>query len=153
MRKAKLIAFCFMVLGAGLCATGCESYALRGRVVRGDVSYVAVVNADDPRLDGEGLPGVSLHLQSDPGRLNRKTVGRGVSEATGDIRLPVDLAGAGLLHYDVGLFARRSDHTPATGFFELPSSKKRILIVMAKGVDRELGELRENLRDQASQYR
>ncbi|MCA9294123.1 MAG: hypothetical protein KDA20_09945 [Phycisphaerales bacterium] len=152
MRNAKLAVGA--VLGAVLAMGGCSGYHLQGRVVSGDVSYIAVVDPDDPRLqDGAGLPGVSLHLQSDPGRLNRKTAGRAVSGAAGEVNVPVDLTGAGLLEYDVGLFARRSGYDPATGFFSLPSSRKRVLIVMAKGKDYDLGEEREDLTGQAELYR
>lgn len=153
MRKARVAAWCGAVASV-LAMCGCEGYALRGRVVAGDVSYVAVVDPDDPRLvGGDGLEGVNLHLQSDPGRLNRRTAGRGVSGAAGAIEVPVDLTGAGLLEYEVGLFARRPGYDPATGFFQLPSSKKRVLIVMAQGRDYEIGEEREDLAGQVEQYR
>ena len=151
MRRAVLMAACMVLLGIGM--TGCGGYAMRGRVVSGDVSYVAVVDPGDPRLDGKGLAGVSLHVQSDPGRLNRKTVGRGVSGADGEINVPIDLIGAGMLEYEAGVFARRKGREPANGFFELPSSKKRILIVMSTGEDRDLGEEREDLMGQTELYR
>ena len=153
MPRARMTITLIALLATALTGMGCEGYALRGRVVQGEVSYVAVVDRDDPRLEGVGLPGVQLHVQSDPGRLNRKTVARGVSGAAGEIKLPVDLAGAGLLQYDVGVFARRSDYSPASGFFRLPSSRKRVLVVLGAGDDYDLGEEREDLTEQADFFR
>ena len=129
------------VLGL-LALTGCGGYQLRGKVIEGTFSGIEIVSKDDPRLGEPGVGGVSLHLQNDPNRLNRETIVRGSSGPDGSFELPVDLTGAGLLEYDVGLFARRKGLAPAQSAFRLPSSGRRVLITMAPGEDRDLGEER-----------
>lgn len=149
MRFAPVIA----IAAGGALLGGCSSYTLSGRVIKGDASYVALVNPDDPRLDDEGIPGVSLTLVMDPTRLNRKTIAQGVSQADGSISLGVDEFGAGMLELDTELTARKKGAEPAQGFFRLPGSgKKRVLVSLGPGEDRDLNPERENLRDQADQY-
>lgn len=126
----------------------CSGYRMEGRVIQGDYSAIEIVPADDPRLKEPGLSGVSLHLQSDPNKLNRETVARTTTGAGGDFSIDVDLPGAGLLIYEMGLFARREGFTPAERLFELPSKKRRVLITMTRGADRDLSDDRyEPLQD------
>lgn len=128
---------------------GC-SYALQGRVIRGDASYVEVVDSGDPRLSEPkaGMSGVSIHLQGDPSNIRRKTLGRTASGGNGGFSVPVDEFGAGMLDYDVGVFARRKGCEPAEGYFRLPGSGKRVLVVMAPGDDRETREQPSSLEDE-----
>ena len=123
---------------------GCgEGYVLRGRVIQSEISFVTVVDASDPRLNDdtvEGIPGVSLHLQMDPGKINRETITREISGPDGGFALHVSNFGAGWMEYDVGLYARKPGQTPAQHFFRLPPDSKRILIMMAPGRDQDLGE-------------
>jgi len=120
-------------LAVAAAATGCAPYTLRGKVVEGEVSFIAVVDADDPRLDGPGLSGAMLTLQTDPQRLNRKTVGSAVSDADGGFSIPVNEVGAGVLIYDMGLEARKKGYSPAEQFFRLPPAGKRVLVLLAPG--------------------
>lgn len=126
---------------------GCgEGYVLRGRVIESENSFISVVDPSDPRLstdDVQGIPGVALHLQMDPGKLNRETITRDVSGPDGEFALHVDRFGAGWMEYDVGLFARKPGFTPAQHFFRLPPDSKRIIIMMARGHDHDLGETRD----------
>ena len=122
-------------LCAALFSSAC-TYSLKGRVVEGPDSYVAVVDSSDPRLtQGKGLVGASLNMQLDPMKINRKSVARNISGANGEFELPVDEVGAGLLEYDVGVYVRRKGCEPAEGFFRLPGSGKRLLVVMSPGKD------------------
>lgn len=133
---------------------GCEGYALRGRVVQGHASFVQVVSADDPRLEeGDGIAGASVHVQKDPGRLNRETMARGQSGVDGSFELAIDEFGAGVLEIDIGVFVRRKGFDPAEAYFRLPGSGKRVLVILAPGRDRELGEERETLLDQYEDFR
>ena len=132
-----------VMLVLSVCSTAC-TYTLRGRVIEGDTSYVAVVDKSDPRLNENGIEGVRLHVQLDPGKLNRKTVCREVSSMDGAFALPVDEIGAGVLEYDVGVFARRAGYSPAEGSFRLPPSGKRIIIVLMRGRDYDQGESLED---------
>ncbi len=128
-----------LLLATAILSSAC-TYTLKGRVVEGDTSYIAVVDSTDPRLNDHGMTGVRLHLQLDPGRMSRKTITRDVSDSDGAFELPVTEVGAGFLEYDVGLFARRAGYSPAETSFRLPPSSKRILIVMARGQDYDQGE-------------
>ncbi|MFG0275600.1 MAG: carboxypeptidase-like regulatory domain-containing protein [Phycisphaerales bacterium] len=116
--------------------TGCNSYVLQGRVIAGDISYVAVVDGDDPRLDAPGIPGASLRLETDPSRISREVVGETTSGADGTFRIPFKKVGGGVLMYDVGVTVRRDGYQPATLQFRLPPGAKRLLVMMSPGPDR-----------------
>lgn len=113
----------------------CGPYKMHGRVVEGDVSYIAVVDEADPRLNGVGLEGVLLRAQLDPGTLSTKTVSQETSDAAGNFSLPVDEWGAGMLDMESAVLARRRGFKSAEGTFKLPSSGRRVLIVLAPGQD------------------
>jgi hypothetical protein len=79
-----------------------------GRVVAGDSSYITIVDQDDFRLhEDNGISGVLLKLQLDPGRINRREIAQETSGESGDFALPVDEFGAGLLEQECGVLARR----------------------------------------------
>lgn len=119
------------------CAAGaCSPYTVTGRVVRGDSSYMMLVDEGDPRLDEPGIPGVQLKLTVDPGKVQRKVVAQEMSGTGGEVSLPVDELGAGLLDFSVGVMARKAGFSPAEGFFQLPKGgSKRLLIVLSPGRD------------------
>lgn len=139
---------CIIGAGAAALLSGCSSPSLKGRVVAGEGSYIIVVPSGDPRLSGpgaEGVAGASVAVVMDPGRLNRKVIASGVSGPNGDIELPIDEFGAGFLEIDVAVTARKKDHDPAEGYFRLPGSSRRLLIVLGPGQDRPTGLEREDL--------
>ncbi len=125
------------VLSVAACIVlcGCKDYALQGRVVQGPASYAMVVDAGDPRLAADGIPGVTVRLQLEPGTLQRETMAHEVSDQDGAFSLPVDKAGAGFLIFEAGVLARRPGYTPAYGVFRLPRKSKRLLVMMAPGQD------------------
>jgi len=146
--------FVLLLAAAVLPACSGGGYQLQGRVIAGDYSAITVVDADDRRLtEGEGLTGVALHVQLDPGQLKRRSLARGTSGGDGVFAMPIDLIGAGSFHYDIGVFARRSGRDPASGFFRLPARNKRVLIVMNRGTDRDTGENPEDLLGQYERFR
>ncbi|MHC4430069.1 MAG: hypothetical protein ACYS0D_15930, partial [Planctomycetota bacterium] len=59
-RQPALSLFLVTVASAALLLAGCSSYVLQGRVVHGDVSDMAFVHADDPRLAQSGLSSVRI---------------------------------------------------------------------------------------------
>lgn len=142
----------------GLLLGGCQGdsassgYHLRGTVVQGASSYIAIVEEDDERLLLPPVEGAALHLQADPGRLQRETIARTASGPDGTFDMKVDKFGAGWLEYDVGLFVRRDGYAPAEHAFELPSESRRIVVVLGRGADRSLDEDPDDLRDEASRY-
>jgi len=114
---------------------GCASYTLKGKVIAGDISYIAVVDANDDRLAGPGLAGVSVTMETDPGKLNHDQVGDTVSGSNGDFSIPVQKLGAGILIYDVGVEARRKGYEGVSQMFRLPPSSRRVLIMLRVGAD------------------
>lgn len=134
MKRTRLRAW-IVFLAAPVTAwlAGCAPYTLRGKVIEGDVSFIAVIDASDPRLDGPGLSGAMLRLETDPERLNRKVVGTAVSGPDGSFAIPVEEVGAGLLMYDMGLRAERQGYAPAEQFFRLPGSDRRVLVILQPG--------------------
>ncbi len=136
-------ACCALVAGA---LAACTS-SIQGRVVRGDVSYIEVVDSSDPRLSqgGPGVGGVAIHAQLDPTAIKRKTIGRAVSGGDGRFSIPLDEFGAGLLDYDLGVYARRRGFEPAEGFFKLPGGSRRVLVVMAPGQDKATSDQPDTL--------
>ncbi len=126
------------LLSAALCSvvllSGCSAYKLRGKVIEGEISYVMVLPADDPRFEeGAGLAGVRVRLQNNPERLNKKMIGETVSDSTGEFSLSVSEVGVGFLTYDVGLGARRKGYQSVVHSFRLPPSGQRVLIMLAPG--------------------
>lgn len=153
--RARVLAFLALACAA-LVLPACSGggYELQGRVIAGDYSAVTLVDADDPRLaEGEGLSGVSLHVQHNPGELKRRSLAQGTSGSDGLFSLPIDLIGAGVFHHDIGVFARRSGRDPASGIFRMPPKSRRVLIVMNRGTDRDLGEQPDDLYSDYERYR
>lgn len=125
-------------IAAAACATltACGPHRMYGRVVEGDSSYITVVDEDDHRFESDqGMSGVLLKLQIDPGRINRRVIAEETCADDGTFSLPVDEFGAGILELECGLLARRRGFKSAEGVFPLPGKNKRILIVMAPGRD------------------
>lgn len=146
-----MIRRCVVTLAlAGVSAVSSCSYSLQGRVVRGDYSAVEIVDSGDPRLNDPktALSGVSVSVQGDPNKLNRKSLGRAVSSRGGDFSMPVDEFGAGLLDYDIGVFARKKGYEPAEGFYKLPGGSRRLLITMTPGEDVPTSEQPGSLREE-----
>ncbi len=119
----------------GLLLGGCGGYSLKGRVVSGDVSYVAVVDKDDPRLDWPAVEGAQVDLIVEPSDLNRERMNPQFSGADGAVRVPVKKVGAGLIKFEVSVSARRSGFRSSHGVFDLPKKSRRLLVVMAPGDD------------------
>ncbi|MFG0252160.1 MAG: hypothetical protein ACF8NJ_04720, partial [Phycisphaerales bacterium JB038] len=116
------------LLGAMLClvATGCTPI-LRGKVVSGEVSFVAIVKADDPRLERPGLANVTIQFNSDPDSLGRKPLGQAITDEMGWLEMPIELPAAGLARYEIEVIARHSGYAHARGTFILPGDDERVL--------------------------
>ncbi len=121
-----------------LALAGCDGYRLQGRVVAGEVSYIEVVDKDDPRLSiAPPIGGVSVGAVIDPGSLDREDLGTVTTAPDGSFSIPISSFGAGLLEYEVGVRARRGGFATAEHFFPLPSDSKRLLVTLAPGRDDE----------------
>lgn len=126
-------------LVAAFALTGCRAtgYTLEGRVIRGEISYVVVVEAGDPRLgeDAAPIPAALVRLETDPGRIQRELIGEVPTDADGNFSIRMNKMGSGILLYDVGITGRKAGHTTAFVATRLPPSHKRVLIMLAPGVD------------------
>lgn len=131
--------------------TACSTPALNAKVIRGHVSFVAVVENDDPRLEQPGLPGVTIQLHSNPESLGRKPLGSTLTDDTGRAALNVDLPAAGLARYEIELIARKQGYAHARGTFIMPGSAKTILVFLNPGVDTYREP--ENLLEEAERYK
>ena len=129
---ARLIA---AMLVAVVVLPGCGSYTLEGRAVLGSYSGVELVEPDDPRLRGDGVPGVSVEAVRDPDSLGRKTVARANSNGSGAIRLSIGEFGAGFLEETWELRVLRSGSEFAIDRFELPfdPGSRRLLVTIRPG--------------------
>lgn len=133
----------FALLMLTLMLVGCESYALRGRVIPGTHSQVLVVDSDDPRLAGDGTtpgtrPGVNgatVSFMLDPEKAGHKYLGSTSSDVDGTFSFPVDEIGAGFLEYGLQVTARANNCAPAVDVMRMPPSGKRLLILLAPGHD------------------
>lgn len=137
---------------AVLLIPSCSGYTLRGRVIEGDISYASVVNREDIRLGQRGVGGVTVSLETDPGTVKREFVGESVSDEDGEFEIRVDKAGAGFLIYDVGVEARRRGYEGVRHMFRLPSSSRRLLVVLRPGTD-TLTEREGTLMEQYDRFR
>ncbi|HVZ93709.1 MAG TPA: hypothetical protein VG797_04285 [Phycisphaerales bacterium] len=138
-------------LACGVSVTACSPHRVTGKVVEGPVSQMLIVNPDDPRFDLPGIEGTQLTLRMDPQRPNRKVLAKVASGAEGEIDIPVDYLGAGWFEYDMGLTARHAGYQRADGFFKLPTTDKRVLIMLTPG--RDIGQLDDDdPLDQVDQY-
>ena len=131
-----LLATC-MALG------GCGSYVLTGRAVTADYSSADLVDPDDPRLNGTGLPGVNLELVRDPDSLGRKVVARTSSKAGGAITFAIDDFGAGFLdeEWDIRVMRNGSEFAVARVRLPFDASSKELLVTIRAGDGRERNSL------------
>jgi len=115
---------------------GCSSYALRGVVLEGEAPMVIVVDDDDERLQESGIVQASIESKLDPRSLGSTTLTPTVTDNKGRFAIPIEEFGAGTLEYEVMLFARRRGFSPTEQIIPVPSSGKRVIIYLTKGVDR-----------------
>lgn len=67
---------------------GCGGARIGGKVMRGDIGTVVIVNATDPRLDEPGLGGIDVELSTPvAGRGGRVVLAKGVTDETGSFSL------------------------------------------------------------------
>jgi hypothetical protein len=121
---------------AALLLAGCD-YELQGVVVTGAVPEVRVVSRDDPRLQQGGLVHAQVVGTIDPESLNAERLRAVVTDEQGRFTLPVDATGAGMLEYKLGLFVRHTGFSPTEDTIDLPPSRKRLLIVLSPGEDKQ----------------
>ncbi len=126
-------AWLVIAAAALLTAGGCQGYRLEGKVVRGLTSSVVIVDKDDPRLEEPGLSGVLVEVTLEPESMRPKNAGADVTAGDGTFGLPIRETGAGLLEYEASVTASRKEFKTLFWQFQLPSSSRRMLIIMEEG--------------------
>lgn len=144
-RLSGLIALTFWVC----LLTGCSGrYAIEGRVIRGAVPSIEVVDGDDPRLTEPNATGGGAVVQAilEPDTpTERQVLGKQVTNGQGYFAIPVDAFGSSFLEYEAQLIARREGHQGTLGTIDLPRFGRRVLITLPLGRDTLV--VPENFRD------
>lgn len=150
-RTATLSALALLLVTCIL--TGCSSYAIQGRVVRGSVASIQLVDKSDPRLNEDNPTGGGAVIQGilEPDTPSeRKSLGQVITNGQGSFALPVDALGSGFLEYEAMLIAQREGHQGVAKTIDLPRRGQRVLITLPLGQNTLRvpgGILDETLRD------
>lgn len=138
MNKSLTILSAILLLLAPM-LVGCGGgYAIQGRVIRGPIATVLIVDRDDPRITESNPSAGSAVIEGifEPNTPSeRQSLGRTVADGQGRFSIPVDAFGAGLLEYEAQLLVRREGHQAAIDTIDLPSRRKRVLITLPLGRD------------------
>jgi len=130
--RPSTVPFRFALLaGMALLIASCAPYRVRGRVVSGTDSFIAVVEPHDPRLSGRGLADVELDLTINPARLSQRPLRTRLTTPTGEFSIPIRKAGIRIMHDELSLFAHAPGFDPIEGIFTRPPKGKRVLVVLA----------------------
>jgi len=117
---------------------GCGSYAIQGRVVRGSVANIQLVDKNDRRLTEDNRTGGGAEVSGilEPNTPSeRQSLGRAVTDGQGYFTMPVDAMGSGFLEYEAMLIARREGHQGTMRTIDLPRGSQRVLITLPLGED------------------
>jgi len=145
MFRIRSVLCALMLTVCSLATVGCESYALRGAVVEGQMPGVYIVRADDARLEQVGLANAVVEPTLDPDSMRPKQLSNALTDDRGRFELPVTEFGAGILEYELGLLVRHEGFKSVWQKMPMPPGNRRLLVVMAPGEDRGgVGGPREN---------
>jgi len=121
-----------------LALTGCSSYQIQGRVIRGPVAAVTIVDGDDPRLSEPNMTGggatIQATLQPDT-PTETMDLGTHTTDGQGRFSIPVNAFGSGFLEYEAQLVGRREGNQGAMATIDLPRRGQRVLITLPMGRD------------------
>jgi hypothetical protein len=112
-----------VMLALGTLCAACAPVRIQGTVVEGDVTFIALVNADDPRLKGKGIADAKVAAvpQGAPG-----AAVRGVSDEKGRFSLP--LKGTSDLIRPWSFEAAAPGYVTAREVSPTPTAGQRLLI-------------------------
>jgi hypothetical protein len=136
-----------------LTLSGCGSYMLQGKVVRGDVSGIQLVYPNDERLQAAAVASVDVRLTRDPTTPNRRMLGHARSDAKGEFTIIMSEFGTGWMQEKWLVQGVAPGFNNAQSMMELPSknSKWRLLITLAEGVSDPLQD--ENLMEDLERFK
>ncbi|MBL9121795.1 MAG: hypothetical protein JNL80_17960 [Phycisphaerae bacterium] len=117
---------------------GCSNGTIKGRVLRGDSSFIQWVNSSSSAGGGEPIGGAAISVTRDPLSPGREVVGNGVSQADGSFSIKLDAFGAGWTDEDWLIVAERRGAGRAEYIGRLQGGQS-LLILLAPGTDRGPG--------------
>ncbi len=143
-----------LIVAALPAALGCGSYTLSGKIIRGSISTMSLVDPVDSRLSEPGVRHVQIVIYRDPDRLAIRAAGRALSDANGRFNLEVDGFGAGWMEEEWLIRAWRQGFATAELQLRLPAKAdpKPLLIVIAPGVS-ETPAKPQDLMEQYERFR
>lgn len=107
---------------------GCKSPSvISGKVIRGDLSFIGIVDAADPRLKQEGLAGAELSARGVEARSDR-ILSDGRSGSGGDFKLRIDDPDAPTL--PAMIHAHLDGYADAHQELSIPPSERRVLVIL-----------------------
>ncbi len=101
--------------------------AMSGKVIRGDISFFVIVEANDPRLRGDGLAGAHITVNAVSGR-GGALLAEGTSDSKGNVSLSVKDTAA--LLRPAEFTADLDGYTRTSSVMNLPPTDKRLLILL-----------------------
>ena len=130
LRMRSAIPACAAAISAILTGCGGGASTIKGKVIRGDISFLVVVEASDPRLRGDGLPGAQVQINASTSR-----GGALLAESTSDARGNVSLAvrdSAALLR-PAEFSAELNGYARTSSVMSIPAADKRLLVILKPG--------------------
>jgi len=123
--------FAFPLLASvALAGWGCESTStFTGRVIGGPANVVTVLEDNDPRFKTDGIGGTSVVVRRfvSEGQ-NGPIIGSGVSEPTGEFKIPITDKTAE--RYEMVVTATTTDKRISRGRIYFPAAGKQVLVIV-----------------------
>lgn len=119
-----------VLLSAACLAWGCESAGkLSGRVIEGPGNVVTVMDENDPRFKQDGVGGASVVVRRYAGEgQNGAIIGSGVSEPTGEFKIPITNKDAE--RYEMVVTATTTDKRISRGRIYFPAPGNQVLVIV-----------------------
>jgi len=118
-----------------LASIGCQPYQLTGMVTAGAKPEALAVSADDARFKTFGLEGANVEVTIDPLSMQPRVIGVFSTDRDGRFEIPIDALGAGFLEYELAICCRAEGYQTVYQTIQMPSRRKKLLIVMVAGRD------------------
>ncbi len=108
---------------------GCGAATIAGKVMRGDIGRVVIVDGSDKRLLEPGLAGIQVQMSTPVlGRGGKAVLGESVTDETGSFRLKVD--GGAKLPTRVSIRASGSGEYEVNNSIFRPRPGEQVLVLM-----------------------
>jgi hypothetical protein len=117
-----LLVLCLFSVGCGASAS-----MVNGRVIKGDLSFILVVDASDPRLKEPGLAGANVAM-SNTSASGGASIARVTSDSVGNVALPVRDTAA--LFRPAVFTAELEGYQRTTSEMSIPPTNKRVLVIL-----------------------